>query len=70
MEQSDARRLARMLSETTRQIHVALTESALRGDWPAAEEVWVIVPFGIPDRTIDTIDEAVMIINAHRSANG
>ena len=63
MEQSEARRLARTLSEVTSVIHVALTESAFRGQWPAAEEVWMILPLVRTGHPITTEAEAIEMIN-------
>ena len=68
MEQADARRHARMLCEVTGWIHIATTETALRGQWPAVEEVWVIVPVGAHPgqlRAITTVDEAIAKINRY-----
>ena len=67
MDQVNARRHARMLSEVTGTIHVATTETALRGHWPAAEEVWVIIPVGAYPlaRAIRTVYEAITEIDRY-----
>lgn len=65
MDQVEARRLARMLSETTGTIHIATTQTALHGQWPAVEEVWVILPAGVYPwtRAITSAERAIAKIN-------
>lgn len=65
MNQTDARRHAKLLTEATGTIHVALTVSAMHGRWPAADDVWVILPVGAypARRALTTVAEAVAKIN-------
>jgi len=64
MDQVDARRHARALCALTREIYIATTETALRGQWPADPEVWVIVKVGPYPlaRVLTTVDEALAAI--------
>lgn len=64
MDQVNARRHARALCALTGEIYIATTETALRGQWPAHPEVWVIIKVGTYPlaRALTTVDEALAAI--------
>jgi len=65
MDQTEARRHAKLLTDATGTIHVALTVSALHGRWPAADEQWAILPIGAypHTRAILSLEDAITKIN-------